>query len=70
MEVARIKDGIVVNLEVADEAWVAANDGVDGYTFVPFDLYATDNAAPPPQIGLRFDPATGRFEQPTTGGIA
>lgn len=65
MNVARIKDGIVVNLEVADEAWVAENDGVDGYTFVAYDLYAGESAAPPPQIGFRLDPATGRFEQPS-----
>jgi hypothetical protein len=36
MIVARIKDGIIVNIEVADQSWVDENEGVDGCTFVPY----------------------------------
>ena len=67
MNVARIKDGVVVNLEVADQAWITENDGVDGYTFIPYVLDVPEversTAPPSPVIGLGFDPVTGLFEQ-------
>lgn len=68
MNIARVIDGFVVNIEVADEEWVAAHDGINGATFVPFgdDPREADDAgaANSPHIGLRFDAETGLFEQP------
>lgn len=66
--VARIKDGIVVNLEVADDEWIAQNNGIDGYTFIPFVQEPDDPATAPPSpaIGYGFDPVTGLFKQPPT----
>lgn len=58
MNVARIKDGIVVNIEVADEAWVVAHDGEDGYTFIAYE-----DTDPRPHIGLTWS-KRGGFEQP------
>jgi hypothetical protein len=57
MNVARIKDGVVVNIEVADEEWVAANNGVDGYEFIE----STEEM--PAHVGLSWEPIGG-FEQP------
>jgi hypothetical protein len=38
MNVARIQDGVVINIEVADEAWIDwANTQDWGVTFVPFE---------------------------------
>lgn len=57
MNIARIKDGIVVNLEVADAEWVAENDGIDGFTFIEY----TDTQSA--HIGLIWNQLDG-FEQP------
>lgn len=72
MNVVRIKDGIVINIEVADQAWIDANEGIDGFTFVPWDDTPASTLEEDdtvqfrniPHIGLRYDPATGLFEQP------
>lgn len=42
MNIARMKDGIVVNVESADANWIEANEGVDGFTFLS---YSDDNPA-------------------------
>lgn len=55
--VARIKDGIVVNIECADAEWLDAHADDLEYRFVPYTPEA------PAAIGLRHDPETG-FEQP------
>ena len=52
MNIARVKDGVVINIEIADETWVAANQGIDGYEFVPYD------AASPAAPGYLWDGAT------------
>jgi hypothetical protein len=57
MNVARIIDGIVVNIEVADPAWIASNDDVDGVRIIPY----TDEQ--PAYIGLGWNESDG-FEQP------
>lgn len=59
MNIARIADGIVINIEVADASWIAQNDGVDGLRFIPY----TDEQ--PAWIGLAWSELDG-FEQPTT----
>lgn len=58
MEFARTLNGVVVNIEVADQEWIDANEGVDGYSFYPC---SPDNRA---AIGLSVDPLTGVFEKP------
>lgn len=58
MNIARIEDGIVVNIEVADAEWLDAQTPPPGVALVP---YTPDN---PAFIGLGYDPETG-FEQPT-----
>lgn len=56
MNIARIDPaGTVVNIECADAEWVAANQGVDGFTFAES---TPDNAA---WIGAIFDPVTLLF---------
>lgn len=57
MNVARIKDGIVINIEVADQSWVDANQGVDGCTFVP---YTPDD---PAALGRAYSDEDG-FQRP------
>lgn len=57
ISIARIKANIVVNLEVADQEWIDDNQGVDGFTFVPY------TEAQPAWIGLGWTPENG-FEQP------
>jgi len=59
MNIARIKNGIVVNIEVADAAWVAENEGIDGFTFIP---YTEEQAV---RNGFVWNEITG-FEQPST----
>jgi hypothetical protein len=57
MDIARIVDGVVANLEVASLEWIEANADPEGRTvFVP---YTADN---PAVIGLGWDPIGG-FEQ-------
>ena len=57
MDIARIVDGVIVNIEVADVAWIEANTDPTGRTlFVPFDV---DN---PAIVGLGWEPIGG-FEQ-------
>lgn len=36
LNVARILDGKVVNIEIATAEWIEAAQGVDGYTFVVY----------------------------------
>ena len=55
--IARIKDGLVTNLEVADDEWIAANQGINGFVFISY----TDEK--PAHIGLAWTEEEG-FEQP------
>jgi hypothetical protein len=57
MNIARIKDGVVVNLEVADAEWVNANNGINDYVFVEY------SDSDPAHIGLGWSSEEG-FEQP------
>jgi hypothetical protein len=57
MNIARIADGVVTNIEVADDEWIAANQGIDAFTFV---AYTDEN---PGHIGLSWTEEEG-FEQP------
>jgi hypothetical protein len=59
MNVARIKNGIVVNLEVADAAWVAENEGIDEFIFIEYPEKQVVH------IGFGWNEITG-FEQPST----
>lgn len=61
--IARISldTGLVVNVELADQAWLDAHAADPDFTFEP---YVPEE---PAIIGLGYDPATG-FEQPTEGG--
>lgn len=59
MNIARIVNGLVVNIEIADQEWIDANQGVDGCTFVP---YTDSNVA---YIGLGWNEIDG-FEQPSS----
>lgn len=56
MNLARVTDGIVVNIESAPDDWSGSQPD-DGSLFVPY----TDDA--PARIGLAYDPESG-FEQP------
>ena len=58
--VARIslETGLVVNVEMADQAFLDAHAGDPDFTFEP---YVEDEQ--PAHIGLGYDPGTG-FEQP------
>lgn len=56
MQIARIRNGIVVNVELADDDWLA--DGAGDDLLVPY----TDSN--PASIGLGYDAETGVFEQP------
>jgi hypothetical protein len=58
MNIARVIDGIVVNLEVADQEWIDANTpSADGAVFVPVPDSVRGH------IGLGWDEVNG-FEQP------
>ena len=59
MNIARIArdTGIVVNIEVADQAWIDAHVDDPDFIFVPY------TAGTPAVVGLGWDPVTG-FEQP------
>ena len=58
MEIARVINNVVVNLEVADQAWIDANTpSPDGAVFVPILPGETAH------IGLKWDKTNG-FEQP------
>lgn len=57
--VAKIKDNVVVNIEIADEEWIQQNDFVDGFRFIPTSI---EHRA---HIGLRWSEEDG-FEQPRT----
>ena len=56
VNIARIKDGIVVNIEIADAEWMAANLGADGFTFI---AYGSEDH---PHIGHGWNQVDG-FEQ-------
>jgi hypothetical protein len=59
MNISRILDGVVVNIEVADAEWVAANQGVDGYTFAPYfgtDSGWTDTGPTPEDLTSALEP--------------
>ena len=56
--IARIRDGIVVNIEMAHQEWIDDNQGLEGFTFVPY------TSEQPAWIGLGWTKAGG-FEQPT-----
>lgn len=60
MHIARIENGVVVNIEVADQAYLDAHLEAN---LVPYP----DTA--PATIGLRYDPARG-FEQPRRAKFA
>ena len=57
VDIARIKDGVVANIEVATQEWIDENMGIDGYTFV---FITKEN---PAHIGLGWSELSG-FEQP------
>ena len=57
LNIARVVDGVVVNIEIANQDWFNENDNVDGIRFIP---YVTENAA---HIGFAWGEETG-FEQP------
>ena len=60
MNIARVIDGIVINLEVADQEWIDANTpSPDGAIFVPIPDWTTG------YIGLGWNKTDG-FEQPPT----
>lgn len=61
MHIARIKNGIVKNLEVASESWLQSQN-TDEYTFVVYDPSIPFNL---PRIGATYDHVTGEFEQPS-----
>jgi len=54
MNIARIVNGVVVNIEVADQKWIDAQD--DPAAFVPYD------EATPAAIGWRYE--SGQFVRP------
>lgn len=56
MDVARIRDGIVVNIESASQEWLEANSNGGDFIFVPF---TEEN---PAVIGLGWNEVDG-FEQ-------
>lgn len=59
MNVARILNGIVINIEVADQEWFEANSvGSDGSILIP---YTNEQ---PAYIGLSWSKENG-FEQPS-----
>jgi hypothetical protein len=57
MNIARIKDGIVVNIEVADREWLEKNQGLDGFYFIEWTYDS------PAYIGYGWNELSG-FEQP------
>ena len=57
MKIARVIDGIVVNLEVGDQGWLDANQGVDGALLIPY----TEES--PAYLGLGWSEENG-FEKP------
>lgn len=57
MNIARIRDGVVTNVEVADQEWIDSNQDAGGFHFEPY----TDEQ--PAHIGLAWSEADG-FEQP------
>jgi hypothetical protein len=60
MNIARVIDGVVVNIEVADQAWILANTpSPDGAIFVEIPEIGTAH------IGLGWS-KNGGFEQPPT----
>jgi len=58
MNVARIRQGIVVNLERMDEEWFTYQQSQSSDVLVPFGDTET------PQIGLGYNEVTGEWEQP------
>lgn len=52
--------GVIVNIEVADQAWIDANEH-DPYFIFPKSPDADGNFA---IIGLHYDDVTGLFEKP------
>lgn len=62
MRIARIRNGIVENIEVADQAWLDAQHLDPDTIFIP---YTDDN---PAHIGLGWTKEAG-FEQPPQEGL-
>lgn len=60
LRIARIVGGTVVNIEMASQDWLDAQDD-------PAVTFVLDNPAAPAFVGLGYDPVTG-FEQPSEGG--
>ena len=60
MNLARVRDGVVVNIEVADTEWLSAAQATKNDDSVELIEY-TDDA--PAHIGYRYNPEQG-FEQP------
>ena len=58
LHIARIQNGIVINVEVADDEWISEHSVQDGQTFVTY----TDDE--PAHIGFGWSPEQG-FAQPT-----
>jgi hypothetical protein len=57
MNIARVHNGIVINLEVMDEDWFAIQQQQTNDLLVPFEH--PEN----PCIGLSYDSETGEWEQ-------
>lgn len=55
---ARVKNGVVENIEMATPEWVAENQGVDGFQFV----VVSENDRP--WVGYSYDSETGKFDGP------
>lgn len=64
MDIARIDraTGVVVNIEVADAEWLAAQSDDPAFLFLPYE------ADQPAVIGLTHDPVTGFTQPPTDDG--
>jgi hypothetical protein len=56
--VARVRDGIVVNLEAMDDDWLAIQQAQCGDSLIIYGESET------PQIGLGYDEESGEWEQP------
>ena len=60
MNVARVRGGVVINIEAADEEWLRTMQATKIDDGVELIAYTDDN---PAHIGYGYDPAHG-FEQP------
>lgn len=57
LRIARVADGLVVNVEIASQEWL------DAHADDPDFLFVVDVPEQPARVGLGYDPGTG-FEQP------